>query len=196
MLGFGVGGATGVFGGLFHLLNHALAKSLVFFAAGNVHRRFETRHIAGVRGLTIAQPMTAIAFLIGGLALAGMPPFSIFASELMILSALVTQTFASDTIHVGRFLTITVADDVRSLGMVIGVSVFAVVLFGGLTYRLASMVWGTPPDHVKRGERWNPGHVSLGATAIALVVFGLMLPAPLRTLLNQASQVLITTVTP
>ena len=149
-----------------------------------------------MRGLTIAQPLTAIAFLIGGLALAGMPPFSMFASELMILSALVTQTFASDTLHVGRFLTITVADDVRSLGMVMGVSIFAVVLFGGLTYRLASMMWGTPPDHVKRGERWNLGHVSLGATAIALVVFGLMLPAPLRTLLNQASQVLITTVTP
>jgi len=109
----------------------------------------------------------------------------------MILSALATQGFSTDTMHVGRFLTITVADDVRSLAMVVGVSIFAVVLFGGLMYRLVSMAWGTPSDHVKRGESWNVAHVSLAATATALVVFGFALPAPVRMLLDQASHVLL-----
>jgi hydrogenase-4 component F len=191
MIGFGVGGPVGMFGGLFHLLNHALAKSLAFFSAGNVHRRFATRDILGVRGLAQAQPVTAMALFIAGLALVGMPPFAVFASEVMVVSALATQSFASDTLHVGRFLTVIIDDDVRSLAVVGVFLVFAVVLFGGLTYRLATMVWGTPPDGVPRGEAWDVGHLPLIATALALVGLGVMLPEPLKQLLERAVGVLL-----
>lgn len=191
MIGFGVGGPVGIFGGLFHLLNHALAKSLAFFSAGNVHRRFATREIANVRGLAQAQPVTAIAILIAGLALVGMPPFSMFASEVMVVSALATQSFASDTLHLGRFLTVIVDDDVRSLSIVALFLLVAVVLFGGFTYRLAAMVWGAPPDGVKRGEGWDIGHVPLIVTGLALVGLGVMLPEPMKLLLDRAVGVLL-----
>ncbi|HET7909177.1 MAG TPA: proton-conducting transporter membrane subunit, partial [Nitrospira sp.] len=191
MMGLGVGGPVGIFGGLFHLLNHALAKSLAFFSAGNVHRRFATRDIAEVRGVAQVQPVTAVALITAGLALVGMPPFSVFASEVMVVSALATQSFASDTLHVGRFLTIIVDDNVRSLMIVALFLLFAVALFGGFTYRLASMLWGTAPDGVTRGEGWNIGHVPLIVTGLALIVLGLMLPAPIKLLLEQAVGVLV-----
>ena len=191
LVGFGVGGPLGTFGGLFHLLNHALAKSLAFFSAGNVHRRFATREIGEVRGLVKVQPVTAVAMLVAGLALVGMPPFSIFLSEVMVVSALATQSFASDTFHLGRFVTIIIAHDVRNLAMVALFLLFAVALFGGFTYRLVSMVWGTPPDGVRRGEPWEVGHVSLIMTGAALVGLGLALPEPVRALMERAAAILI-----
>lgn len=191
MAGFGVGGVAGTFGGLFHLLNHALAKSLAFFSAGNVQRRFGTREIKEVRGLLTVQPVTAVAVLVAGLALVGMPPFSMFLSEMMVVSALATQSFASDTLHLGRFLTIIVAHDVRSLAIVTVFLLFAVALFGGFTYRLTSMVWGTPPESVQPGERWDVGQVPLLVTGAALVGLGLALPEPLRGLMDRAVKVLL-----
>jgi formate hydrogenlyase subunit 3/multisubunit Na+/H+ antiporter MnhD subunit len=120
-----------------------------------------------------------------------MPPFSVFVSEVMVVSALATQSFSSDALHVGRFLTIIVADDVRSLLIVTVFLLFAVVLFGGFTYRLAAMVWGTPPDGVKHGEGWDIGHVPLIVTGLALVGLGVMLPEPLKLLLDRAVNVLL-----
>jgi hydrogenase-4 component F len=190
MVGFGVGGAVGTFGGLFHLLNHALAKSLAFFAAGNIRRRFMTREIKEVQGLFEAQPLTAAAILIAGLALVGMPPFSMFASEVLVVSALATQSFASDTVHFGHFLSITIANEVRNVCIVMVFLAFSVVLFGGFTYRLTAMVWGRPPPSVKRGESWEVGHVSLVLMAVALVVLGIAIPEPILSLIENASSVL------
>jgi len=190
MVGFGVGGPLGTFGGLFHLLNHALAKSLAFFAAGNVNRRYATREISEVRGLANIQPITAVVMLVAGLALVGMPPFSMFASEVMVVSALATQSFVSDTLHLGQFLTIVIADEVRALAIVTLFLLFAVVLFGGFTYRVVSMVWGTAPDGVKHGEEWDIGHVAMIATVLALVGLGVALPDPMRALMDLAVAIL------
>jgi hydrogenase-4 component F len=146
MIGLGIGGVAGIFGALFHLLNHALAKALAFFTAGNIHRRHNTLEIEGVRGLAKTQPMTAVAVLVAGCALVGLPPFSPFSSELLIVSALAAQDFASDTIHAGRFITVTISDEVRSIGTVTLFLVFALIAFGGFIYRIGTMVWGEPPE--------------------------------------------------
>ncbi len=191
MAGFGVGGPAGSFGGLFHLLNHALAKSLAFFSAGNVRRRYATREIDQVRGLATVQPVTATAMLVASLALVGMPPFSMFASELMVVAALVNQQFASDTLHLGRFLTVTVTDEIRGLAVVTFFLVFAVALFGGFICRVMAMVWGTPPDGVKRGEGWEVGHVSLVVTIAILVGLGVTMPDPLKGLVDRAVSLLV-----
>jgi hydrogenase-4 component F len=191
MIGFGIGGVAGTFGALFHLLNHALAKALAFFTAGNIHRRFNTVEIDGVKGLAKAQPVTAVALMVAGCALVGLPPFSPFFSELLIVSSLAAQDFASDTIHAGRFITVTISDEVRSLGTVALLMLFALIAFGGFMYRIGAMVWGEPPEGSIQPERWTPGHVSLIAMMAALIGLGFVLPEPLKLLLNQAVKVVL-----
>ncbi|WHZ23987.1 MAG: Hydrogenase-4 component F [Nitrospira sp.] len=191
MIGFGVGGFAGTFGGLFHLLNHALAKALAFFVAGNIHRRFDTLEIDGVRGLARSQPITAAAILVAGCALAGLPPFSPFVSELLVVSAVAAQDFASDTVHVGRFVTLAISDEMRSLGIVALFLSFGVVLFGGFMYRIGMMVWGTPPPGSLQGESWTVGHVPVMVIVGALIGLGFMLPEPIRILLTRAVNVIV-----
>lgn len=181
----------GTFGGLFHLLNHAVAKALAFFVAGNIHRRFDTLEIDGVRGLARAQPITAVAILVAGCALVGLPPFSPFVSELLIVSAVAAQEFSSDTMHVGRFVTMTISDEMRSLGIVALFLFFAVVLFGGFMFRVGAMVWGTPPAGIAHGESWTAGHVPLMIMIVALVALGFVLPEPIQTLLTRAVNVIV-----
>jgi hydrogenase-4 component F len=191
MIGFGVGGPLGTFAGLFHLLNHAVAKALAFFVAGNVHRRFETLEINEVRGVAQVQPITAVAMLVAGCALVGLPPFSPFVSELLVVSAVAAQDFASDTMEVGRFVTMTISDEMRSLGIVALLLFFAVVLFGGFMFRIGTMVWGAAPDGIARGEVWTVGHVPLMIMIVALLGFGFVLPEPIHTLLTRAVNVIV-----
>jgi len=186
VIGFGIGGIVGTYGALFHLLNHALAKSLAFFAAGNVQIRFGTREISEVRGLFKVQPLTAAALLTSALALVGMPPLSMFVSEFSVLVSLTTRVYASDTIHIGRFMTVMVADEVRNLGLIICFLGLAVVVFGGFLYRVLGMVWGNPPERLSRGEQWGLGQISLIINMGALAVLGIMLPDFLKRLLDVA----------
>ncbi|MEW6681700.1 MAG: hydrogenase 4 subunit F [Nitrospirota bacterium] len=188
-IGFGASG-VGTFGALFHLINHAFSKSLAFFAAGNIHMRFGTRDIDGVRGLLKAQPWTATALLVAALALVGMPPLSMFVSEFSILAALATRGYAADTIHLGRFLTIMIADEARNLVLVFAFTVIAVVVFGGLFYRVAGMVWGDPPEGVSRGEKLGVSHIPLGLGIGALMVLGVAIPRPLRDLMGMAVDII------
>lgn len=83
LMGFGLGG-IGVFGGLWHLLNHALSKSAAFYGTGLVLLQHEHKVIARVPGLLRENPLAAIALVVAGLALAGMPPFGLFVSEVAI----------------------------------------------------------------------------------------------------------------
>jgi NADH:ubiquinone oxidoreductase subunit 5 (subunit L)/multisubunit Na+/H+ antiporter MnhA subunit len=90
MLGIGIGTALGVAGGLFHLLNHAMFKACLFLCAGSVIYRVGTRNIDEMGGLAKRMPITAAAFLIAALSASGIPPFSGFASKLMIYEAALT----------------------------------------------------------------------------------------------------------
>jgi hydrogenase-4 component F len=83
LLGFGIGG-LGVFAGAWHLMNHALAKSTAFYGAGLVFLRHSHRLIDRVTGLLGQIPIAGTAILVAGVALAGMPPFGLFTSEVLI----------------------------------------------------------------------------------------------------------------
>lgn len=83
LIGFGIGG-IGVFAGAWHLLNHALAKSTAFYGAGWVLLRHEHKMLDRVTGLLRQMPLAGSAIVIAGVALAGMPPFGLFASEVLI----------------------------------------------------------------------------------------------------------------
>jgi hydrogenase-4 component F len=84
-LGFGFGGIFGVAGALYHMLNHSLNKSLMFFGAGNAMRAFGTKEIAGIRGVWGRYPVQGTLWLAGAVAITGAPPFGLFLSELIIL---------------------------------------------------------------------------------------------------------------
>lgn len=84
-LGFGFGGLFGVAGSLYHMLNHSLNKSLMFFGAGNVMRSFGTKEIQQIRSVWSFYPVQGSLWLAGAAAITGAPPFGLFLSELVIL---------------------------------------------------------------------------------------------------------------
>src|SRR5208337_2773927 len=74
----------GLGGALLHVWNHALFKSLLFFSAGSVIHATGTREIDRLGGLAKAMPRTSLAFLVGAIAICGLPPLNGFVSELLI----------------------------------------------------------------------------------------------------------------
>lgn len=84
-IGFGVGGPFGVAGALYHMINHSLNKSLMFFGAGNAMHLYHTKNMHVIRGILKTAPVMAIAWLIGAVAITGAPPFALFLSEFAIL---------------------------------------------------------------------------------------------------------------
>jgi hydrogenase-4 component F len=93
-LGFGFGGPLGVIGALYHMLNHSLNKSLMFFGAGNVMRSLGSKDITSLRGVWSRFPVQGALWLAGAVAITGAPPFGLFLSELAILRAGLAQSFA------------------------------------------------------------------------------------------------------
>jgi multicomponent Na+:H+ antiporter subunit D len=71
-------------GGIFHIINHAMYKGLLFLTAGAIFYRTGTRNLNELGGLGHSMKWTMIFFIIGALAIAGIPPFNGFASKLMI----------------------------------------------------------------------------------------------------------------
>jgi len=92
LMGIGNGDKTmtilGFSGALLHTLNHSLFKSLLFFGAGSVYQQTHTRNIEKLGGLIKKMPITAVLFLIGSMAIGGVPPFNGFVSEFIIYTGL------------------------------------------------------------------------------------------------------------
>ncbi len=96
LLGVGVGlyllskaefdtyGLRAMEGGIFHIINHALYKGLLFLTAGAIFYKVGTRNLEKMGGLAHSMKYTAIFFIIGALAIAGIPPLNGFASKLLI----------------------------------------------------------------------------------------------------------------
>jgi hydrogenase-4 component D len=82
----GLGSLTAFRGGLFHLLGHGVAKATLFLCVGAVAYVTGTRSRAALGGVARTMPLTATAFFVGVLAVAGIPPFACFWSKLMILA--------------------------------------------------------------------------------------------------------------
>jgi hydrogenase-4 component B len=77
----------GLAAALFHTLNHAIFKSLLFLTAGSVVETTGTRDIEKMGGLIKTMPATAVLFLIGAISISALPPLNGFVSELMIFQA-------------------------------------------------------------------------------------------------------------
>ncbi len=83
---FGMGGPVATFAAMLHMTVHSLTKSAIFFAVGHAAQKTGTQVIADIRGLIITNPTIGWGLLLGSLAILGMPPFGVFASEFLILT--------------------------------------------------------------------------------------------------------------
>ena len=83
---FGLGGPVATFAGLLHMTTHSLIKSAIFFTVGHAAQKTGTQAIDGIRGLARVSPVVGWGMMLGTLAILGMPPFGVFASEFLILT--------------------------------------------------------------------------------------------------------------
>ncbi|HMN74556.1 MAG TPA: hydrogenase 4 subunit F [Burkholderiaceae bacterium] len=83
---FGVGGPIATYAGLLHMTVHSLVKSAIFFAVGHATQKAGSQLIDDIRGLIKVSPTVAWGLMLGSLAILGMPPFGVFASEFMIIT--------------------------------------------------------------------------------------------------------------
>jgi multicomponent Na+:H+ antiporter subunit D len=87
ILGIGLGTPLGILGGLFHLFNHSMFKSLLFLNSGALDYACGTRDLKETGGLAKVMPVTASTSMVASMAIAGIPPFNGFFSKLLIIIA-------------------------------------------------------------------------------------------------------------
>jgi hydrogenase-4 component F len=83
---FGMGGPVATFAALLHMTVHSLTKSAIFFAVGHATQKSGTQVMDQIRGLIVTNPTIGWGMMLGTLAILGMPPFGVFASEFLILT--------------------------------------------------------------------------------------------------------------
>jgi multicomponent Na+:H+ antiporter subunit D len=89
LLGLGLGTALGVAGAVFHMINHAVFKSLLFYNAGALETGLGTRDLRRMGNVTKLLPVTSGSSMVASLSISGIPPFSGFFSKLLIIIAAV-----------------------------------------------------------------------------------------------------------
>lgn len=163
-------GAMAMAGGLFHIINHALYKGLLFLTAGAVFHRTGTRNLNRLGGLGHTMTWTMLFFVIGALAIAGIPPFNGFASKLMLYESV----FAFNP-----FLAI-VAMVVSILTLASFVKVFHSMFMGP---RL--------PELGEVREAPMPMLIGMGLLAAGVVAFGIFPGAVVDTIIQPAVSALV-----
>jgi hydrogenase-4 component F len=83
---FGLGGPVATYAGLLHMTVHSLIKSSIFFTVGHATQTAGTQAMDQIRGLIRVNPTVGWGLMLGALAILGMPPFGVFASEFLILT--------------------------------------------------------------------------------------------------------------
>ncbi len=167
MMGIGLNNPVlailGFTGSLLHVLNHSLFKSLLFYATGAVHKIFHTRNIEQLGGVIHKMPHTAFLFLLGSMAICGLPPLNGFISEFLIYSGLIRGLSAGTAYE--------------SLVMMLALT--ALVMIGGLAIFCFTKVFGVVFLGTPRKDYSQPlAEVGTGMlfpqylTAILLVVIG------------------------
>jgi hydrogenase-4 component F len=81
---FGMGGPVASFAGLLHMTAHSLTKSAIFFAVGHAAQKTGTQIMDHIRGLIQTSPAVGWGLMLGSIAILGIPPFGVFASEFLI----------------------------------------------------------------------------------------------------------------
>lgn len=122
----------GLLGALYHLLNHAVFKGLLFLGAGAVIYRLETRDMDKMGGLGKLMPLTAFAFLIGCMAISALPPLNGFISEWYTYQSLFSMSHDGDFImRISAPIAIVMLAITGALAAMCFVKVYGVSFCGG-----------------------------------------------------------------
>lgn len=133
LIGVGLKDSTmaslGFIGALMHILNHSMFKPLLFMGAGGVYKASHTRNIEHLGGLIHRMPISATLFLLGAIAICGLPPLNGFVSEFLlyqgIFEGLNATNVSSEVLLLITLITLT---------LVGGLSVFTFSKAFGLTF--------------------------------------------------------------
>jgi len=172
ILGIGLGTPLGILGGLFHLFNHSVFKSLLFLNSGAVEYATGTRDLQKMGGLANRMPVTGTTNLVASMSIAGIPPFNGFWSKLIIIIAVV---------QAGKFGYAFWAVLASLLTLASFMKVMKYAFFGKLTENLSRI--REAPLFMK---------LSMGALAFICLVGGvLLLPGVREVFLQRATDVLL-----
>jgi hydrogenase-4 component B len=158
--------------GLFHALNHAAFKGLLFLSAGAVLQAVHTRDLENMGGLIHRMPWTAAAFLLGAAAISALPPLNGFASEWLTLQALLLLGQQAAPIAVGGAVAAGLLALTSGLALFCFVKAFGVAFLGT----------GRRPAADAAYEVGIPMRAGMLILALACVALGLFPSAVLRLL--------------
>lgn len=162
---FGLGSPLATFGALLHMTVHSLTKSAIFVTVGHTSQIARTQNMEQIRGIISTQPAVGWGLLIGTMVIAGFPPFGVFTSEFLLLTA---------TMKAMPWLT---APLLLGLG----------IAFAGLLRAVQPMVYGVSPD----GQR--AVHVNMWPVTIHLLLvlgLGVAMPGILTHWFDQATHLI------
>jgi len=164
VLGLGLG-SVGLFGALFHMINNALAKVIMFLTAGSVAQKYGSTRSDEVTGVIHIYPLTGILLIAAFLAGIGMFPFATFHSELLILNAAIISK--------------------HYLLAAIGVICLA-FMFIGVGKIVLGVIHGKPKEPLLAKKENIYMNVAIAMAVLLLIGLGLWMPRPLENLLHNA----------
>ena len=163
-------GPVGALAAMFHMVNHSMVKALMFCGSGNIMLKYGTRDIRKVKGLFRAAPVTGVIVAAGLLALGGVPPFSMFLSEFMIVTAGISSGHVLFTMILLLLLTVVLA---------------------GLVKVIASSVLGEAPENVKKGEISYMTVAPLAVLLAMVICMGVYVPDFAKNSVDKAALVIL-----
>lgn len=153
VLAVGVGGPLGQLAAVLHLLAHALSKGMMFCIAGEVTERYHTRTIVRIRGIVHAAPLLGALLFAGAFAITGVPPFTVFLSEWLVVQA---AAIAGHSV------------------LAVGVALLLSAVFAAIVRQVAHMAFGEAPDTAQQmmASAADPAAVLLSPALPALALVG------------------------
>ncbi|MBZ0156555.1 MAG: hydrogenase 4 subunit F [Alphaproteobacteria bacterium] len=162
---FGLGGPIATYGALLHMLVHSLAKSSLFFTVGHAAQMHMTQEMDRIRGLIKGNPPVGWGMMFGAMAIVGMPPFGVFTSEFLILTATIKEA------------------PLMTPFLLLGLA----VAFAALFRKVQAMVAGEVPSYQKP---MKAAHIPVLLHMALVLILGLYIPDFLNQWFHKAVEIL------
>lgn len=167
-IGLGIGTEIAIFGALIQLIAHSVTKPMLFYAAGNIIQKYNTRDMTTVRGVRERMPFTSFMMAAGALIMVGVPPFAIFMGEFNII-----------------FGTI----DAQNYAITVIVLILLVLVFAGMTRHVFNILSGHTDEDITE----HKGALRIAPFVIMFIttlVFGIFMPDQLSDFLHEAARMI------